>query len=162
MNREGSGRRGHRLDSRWLIRLLWVRIGVAQPQQVRVAVACLVMCCERVSIIRSNGTVHGELWWTYDVVVALVVCVVPAFGAGEARIQMSRQSHLTWTRLAAVWASDAELAVLVVLGELRLAGEDAFASLAPEVVFFKMLLQNDHVRCVKVAARLEAVLVLWL
>jgi hypothetical protein len=63
-----------------------------------------------------------------------------------------------WT--VAVWADHDELAGLRMLVEFVLAREDLFASCTLEVISHEMLIQQGLTRAIKVATRLQAMLVL--
>jgi hypothetical protein len=73
---------------------------------------------------------------------------------------MQRQLALASARLAALWASDCERAVLVVLVELGLARQYAFAPFALEMVVFEVLGKRGLIWPIKATARLQAMLVL--
>ena len=73
---------------------------------------------------------------------------------------MQLEPNPTSASMSTVRATDLELACLVVKIELRLAGEDAFASLALEVIVVEMFFEDVIVRRIEVTAWLETVPVL--
>jgi hypothetical protein len=71
---------------------------------------------------------------THDLEVAFMMGNKAAIGAHEAVLQMDCKLVLAAALLSALWTSDTEIAVLIVLVELRLAGEDALAAFALEMI----------------------------
>jgi hypothetical protein len=82
-----------------------------------------------------------------------------AIGAHEAVLQMDCKLVLAAALLSALWTSDTEIAVLIVLVELRLAGEDALAAFALEMIQLVMRPKCSSIGAIKATAGFQAVLV---
>lgn len=89
-----------------------------------------------------------------DLVLALVVRLVIAFGAVEARFPVRHELGSTGAYLSAIRAIDVVHAGLVVLVKLRLAGKDFQTSFAAPVIFGDVLFEHCLIRRVEVTARL--------
>jgi hypothetical protein len=96
---------------------------------------------------------------SHNLVVALVTSKVVAFHTSKAILSMYGLIGLVWDNAIATITSKAERTDVNVSCKFRLAGEDHVAALALEVVLLKVLVKNVTVRSVKIAARLQAVLV---
>lgn len=104
--------------------------------------------------VRCKVCVFGRSGVTYDLVLALVVRLVIAFGAVEARFPVRHELGSTGAYLSAIRAIDVVHAGLVVLVKLRLAGKDFQTSFAAPVIFGDVLFEHCLIRRVEVTARL--------
>jgi hypothetical protein len=98
---------------------------------------------------------------TYNLEVAFMMSPESALLTEEAVLEMDRKLRLTGAGVIALRTGYGEGASLGVVIEFVLAGEDALAAYALEVISLEMLVHRTLVGAIKVAAWLQAMLVLW-
>lgn len=94
-------------------------------------------------------------WKIYNLVIALVIGKILAFGTVEARLHMQCKVGSSSTCAPAIRAGDCKFAGSIVRVEFVLARKYVFTSFALEVIVVQMLLENIVVGCIEIATRLQ-------